>query len=88
VAALGAPADLRLPLAAFGALYGVIGVLLQKGGRPIVLAATGAVLLGIVLGGANYLQNGGPVTLPVMFLIDMVVLVAGAMWLTKASKAP
>lgn len=87
VAAFGAPNDIRLPLAAFGAIYGILGVLLLRSGRPIVMAAMAACALGIVLGGGNYLQNGGPATLPVMFLIDVLVIAAGAMWLAKNAKA-
>lgn len=86
VAVAGAPDALRIPLAAFGALYGTLGVLLQRGGKPIVLAAMGACTLGLALGGTNYLQNGGPPTLPVMFLIDALVLICGALWLSKSGK--
>ena len=86
VAVGGAPEALRLPLAAFGALYGTLGVLLLNGGRAIVIASMAACSLGVVLGGANYLQNGGPPTLPVMFLIDAIVLVCGGLWLSKGGK--
>ena len=86
VAVAGAPDNLRIPLAAFGALYGALGVLLQRGGKPFVLASMGACTLGILLGGTNYLQNGGPPTLPVMFLIDAVVIACGALWLSKSGK--
>lgn len=86
VAVAGAPEALRIPLAAFGALYGTLGVLLLRGGRPIVIASMAACATGIALGGANYLQNGGPPTLPVMFLIDVLVLVCGGLWLSKAGK--
>ncbi len=86
VAVAGAPDNLRIPLAAFGALYGTLGVLMQNGGKPIVLASIAACTLGLTLGGANYLQNGGPGTLPVMFLIDAAIVIAGGLWLTKAGK--
>ncbi len=86
VAVGGAPEDLRMPLTAFGALYGTLGVLLLRGGRAIVLASMAACTLGLGVGGATYLQNGGPATLPVMFLIDALVLVCGALWLSKAGK--
>lgn len=86
VAVVGAPDALRIPLAAFGALYGTLGVLLLRGGRAIVLASMAACTIGVTLGGANYLQNGGPPTLLVMFLIDAVVLVCGALWLSKGAK--
>ncbi len=86
VAAMGAPDALRLPLAAFGVLFGTLGVLLQRGGRSIVLAAIAACAIGLGIGGATYLQNGGPISLPVMFLIDAIVIAAGAMWLAKPVK--
>ena len=86
VAVAGAPADLRLPLAAFGALYGTRGVLLLRGGKPIVLASMAACALGLAAGGGRYLASGGPVTLPVMFLIDAAVILCGALWLSKSGK--
>lgn len=86
VAIAGAPDALRVPLAAFGALYGTLGVLLQRGGRAIVIAAMAACTLGVTLGGIAYLRDGGPVTLLVMFLIDAIVLVCGGLWLSKAGK--
>jgi hypothetical protein len=87
VAAVGAPADLQLPLAVFGALYSALGVWLRRGGKPAVITSVAAATTGIVLGGANYIQNGGPMTLPVMFLIDVLVIGAGALWLMKSGKA-
>jgi len=86
VAVAGAPEPLRIPLAAFGALYGTLGVLLLRGGRAVVIAAMAACATGIALGGANYLHNGGPSTLPVMFLIDILVLASGGLWLAKSGK--
>jgi hypothetical protein len=86
VAVAGAPEPLRIPLAAFGALYGTLGVLLLRGGRASVIAAMAACATGIALGGATYLQNGGPSTLPVMFLIDILVLASGGLWLAKSGK--
>jgi len=85
VAALGAPAQLAPPLAVFGVLFGGLGFWLRSAGKPAVLAAMAASLIGIVLGGANYLQNGGPITLPLMFLIDVAVIATGALWLKKSS---
>ncbi len=86
VAVAGAPENLRLPLAAFGALFGTLGVLLLQGGKPIVLASMAACAVGLALGGTNYFQNGGPPTLMVMFLIDAAVLICGGLWLAKAGK--
>jgi membrane associated rhomboid family serine protease len=86
VAVAGAPDHLRIPLAAFGALYGTLGVLLLRGGRPIVLASMAACAVGLGVGGTTYLQSGGPNSLPVMFLIDAVVIVCGGLWLAKGDK--
>ena len=87
VAVIGAPADIRVPLAVFGAIYAALGVWVRSGGRPAVLAAMAATLTGILLGGSNYIQNGGPVTLPIMFMIDLAVLGAGALTLLKSDKS-
>lgn len=87
VAAVGAPDDLKIPLAVFGAIYAGLGLWLRKGGKPAVLASMAAVSAGLLLGGANYLQNGGPAALLVMFLIDLAVLGAGVLWMMKSGKA-
>ena len=87
VSAIGAPADIRVPLAVFGAIYAALGLWVRKGGRTAVLASIAVPLVGILLGGSNYLQNGGPATLPVMFLIDILVIGAGVMWLVKSGKS-
>jgi hypothetical protein len=86
VAVAGAPDALRVPLAAFGALFGTLGVLLQRGGRAIVIASMAACAIGVTIGGMTYLRDGGPVTMLVMFLIDAIVIVCGALWLGKAGK--
>ncbi len=86
VAVAGAPEQLRLPLAAFGALFGTLGVLLLRGGKPIVVASIAACALGLTIGAAAYLQNGRPYTLLVMVLIDAVVIGSGFLWLSKAGK--
>ena len=84
VAAFGAPPDIRLPLAAFGAFYSALGFWVRSGVRASVVATIVVTLAGLGLGGANFLQNGGPVTLPVMFLIDFAILGAGGLWLAKS----
>jgi hypothetical protein len=88
VAAIGAPVALQAPLAAFGAIYAALGAWIRSGGKSAVIVAMIATAVGITLGGANYLKNGGPFTLPVMFLIDVVVLGAGSLWLMKSGKTP
>lgn len=87
VAVIGAPDNLKAPLAVFGALYAGLGVWVRQGGKIAVLAAIGVTLTGLALGGANYLQNGGPATLPIMFLIDVVVIGAGALWIIRSGKS-
>lgn len=87
VAAIGAPDNLKIPLAVFGALYAGLGAWLRTGGRTAVLAALATTITGLLLGGSNYLQNGGPMTLPVMFVIDLIVLGAGVTWIVKSGKA-
>jgi hypothetical protein len=43
--------------------------------------------LGVTLGGMRYLQEGGPLALPVMFLVDVGVLAAGGWWMLKSKAA-
>ena len=52
--------------------------------RNAIIAAIAACGLGLGLGGYHYLTNGGPVALPIMFMIDIAIIAAGAWWLTKA----
>lgn len=94
VAMLGAAPGLSLPLAAFGVIYTTISFYVRRDtsdgskshSRNAIIAAIIACVLGLSLGGSNYLANGGPVALPIMFLIDVVVIGAGVMWLMKAPK--
>lgn len=87
VAALGAPESIRAPLAVFGAVYAALGLWIRGGSRASVIAALAAALTGLGLGGSNYLQNGGPMTLPLMFAIDIAVVAAGGLWLMKSGKS-
>lgn len=86
VAATGAPADLKTPLAGFGAAYSVLGLVVWRGGRIAIIGAMGVCAVGLALGGSRYLQNGGPATLLLMFLIDVAVIGAGALWIMKSGK--
>ncbi|MEO1135029.1 MAG: hypothetical protein AAFW68_00285 [Pseudomonadota bacterium] len=91
VAMLGGAPGLGLPLAGFGLLYIVIGFYVRADtndgskshSRNAIIAAIAACTLGLALGGTNYLQNGGPLALPIMFAIDVVIIGAGVMWLMK-----
>lgn len=87
VAAIGSPPDLRLGLAVFGVAYTGLGFWVRSGGRTSVLVTLIVTALGLGVGGTAYLQNGGPITLPVMFLIDFVVLGLGGMWMMKTQKS-
>lgn len=94
VAMLGGVASLALPLAAFGVIYTTIGFYVRRDtndgskshSRNAIIAAIVACTAGLTLGGYNYMTNGGPFALPIMFLIDAVVIGAGLMWLMKAPK--
>lgn len=88
IAALDSPPDLRLPLIGFGLLYGGLGLWVRSEKRLAVLVTILVTALGVTLGGMRYLQQGGPLALPAMFLIDVVVLGAGSWWLLKSKPAP
>ena len=89
VAAIGgAASDLKIPLAMFGVAYFGLGIWTRMGGRTAMLTAILVTALGLVLGGQNYMRNGGPVTLPIMFVIDVLILAAAGMWLLKTRTAP
>lgn len=88
VAFTSAPADLKAPLAGFGAAYGVLSFVVWRGGRIAVIGAMGVCAIGLALGGSRYLQNGGPAALLLMFLIDVAVIGAGALWIMKSGKTP
>ena len=91
---LGLAPGLALPLAAFGIIYSTIGFYARRDtndgskshSRNAIIAAIVACTAGLGLGGSNYLLNGGPFALPIMFLIDFVVIGAGVLWLMKAPK--
>ena len=79
----------------FGVIYSVLGFYVRRdvgdgsasGSRNAIIAAIVACLAGLGLGGQNYLANGGPIALPIMFAIDVVIIAAAVMWLVKTSKA-
>lgn len=93
VALLGAGESLALPLTVFGFLYIGLSFYVRsdvKDGsknhsRNAIIATILACSLGLGLGGTNYLQNGGPLALPIMFAIDVVIIAAGVMWLIKTN---
>ena len=94
VAAFGGWPALRLPLAVFGVIYWMLGYYVRtdvKDGSPsrsrnAIVAAMIVCAVGLGLGGQNYLANGGPLALPIMFAIDVAIIAAGAMWLIQQAK--
>ena len=83
VAGIGSSDALRAPLALFGVLYTALGLWTRKGGRISILTTLIVTALGLGLGGSEYFRNGGPIALPVMFAIDIAILVLGAGWLWR-----
>ena len=91
VAMLGVAPGLALPLTVFGFLYVGLGFYVRADtndgsksqSRNAIIASIAACLVGLGLGGSNYLTNGGPAALPIMFAVDVVIIAAGAMWLIK-----
>lgn len=94
VAAFGGWPELRLPLAVFGVIYWMLGYYVRvdvkdgspSGSRNAIIAAMVVCAAGLALGGQNYLSNGGPLALPIMFAIDVAIIAAGAMWLVQQRK--
>ena len=91
VALLNGAPGLAIPLTVFGVIYTALGFYVRKDvhkksktkGRIAIILAMAACAVGISLGGWNYMQNGGSSALPLMFLFDIAIIGAGAMWLMK-----
>ena len=94
VALLNAAPGLALPLTVFGFIYTGLSFYVRRDvhkgaktpGRTAMILTVIVTLTGLSLGGATYIQNGGPVALPIMFVIDVMIIVAGVMWLMKVRK--
>ncbi len=88
VALLGAAPGLAMPLTVFGGLYIALSFYVRSDtndgsknhSRNAIIATLAVSAVGLALGGSNYLSNGGPVALPIMFLIDIAIISAGIMW--------
>jgi hypothetical protein len=96
VALLNAAPGLGWPLAAFGVIYTGLSFYVRRdvhmkakpkkghvNGRIAIIVTMAVCATGLALGGSNYVQNGGPLALPIMFIIDVAIIAAGAMWLMK-----
>lgn len=83
VALVGPALAIGTAIMTFGVIYFLLGFYVLPGGRTAVLIAMVMTGLGLVLGGQNFLVNGGPITLPIMFFIDTLIIGAGALWLVK-----
>jgi hypothetical protein len=87
VALLGPALAIGTAIAVFGLIYFLLGIYVVPGGRPAVLIAMVFTGLGLAVGGQNFLQHGGPITLPIMLFIDTLIIAAGALWLIKTGAA-
>ncbi|MEX6634353.1 hypothetical protein [Hyphococcus lacteus] len=96
VAMVNAAPGMGTGLAVFGVIYFLLSFYVRRDvhakaitkknkhpGKYAIMLAMAACALGITLGGYSYIQNGGPLALPMMFAIDVVIIIAGAMWLLK-----
>ncbi len=91
VALLGTAPGLALPLTVFGLIYIALSFYVRADtndgskshSRNAIIATLAACTVGLGLGGQNYLANGGPLALPIMFVIDIAIIAAGVMWLLQ-----
>ena len=94
VALTGMSDGRALPLTIFGFLYIGLSFYVRsdiKDGskshsRNAILATIVVCLIGLGLGGATYVQNGGPGALPIMLVIDVAIIAAGVIWLVKTKQ--
>lgn len=96
VALLDAGSGLGWPLTAFGLIYIGLSFYLRRDVQgltkrqrkkavsrtPVIVTMT-VTAVALAIGGARYATEGGPMALPLMFLIDAVIIAAGAWWLMK-----
>ncbi len=93
VAMLGAEGR-ALPLTIFGFIFLGLSFYVRadvkdgskNNSRNAIVATIIACTAGLGIGGTSYAQAGGSAALPIMFLIDIVIIAAGAWWLMKTGK--
>lgn len=91
IALLGAAPGLGAPLTVFGLLYTGLSFYVRADtndgskshSRNAIVATMIVCTVGLTLGLANYVSNGGPSAMPVMALIDIAIIAAGVMWFMK-----
>lgn len=87
IAMTGDVGSLKLGLSIFGVIYFLVGIFVFPGKHTAVRVAMVMTALGLGLGGYEYVLHGGPIALPIMFLVDVVVLALGGVWLVKNGPA-
>lgn len=87
VALTGNVGDLKFGLTLFGIAYFLLGLFVYPGKATAVRVAMVMTALGLGLGSLNFIKNGGPPSLYVMFAIDVAVLALGGMWLMKSKSS-
>ncbi len=88
------PERLRIAIGVFGVVYSLLGVWVWgvrvdgatflRDERTAIRVAIVITLFAVLAGGLDYLRNGGPATLSVMFAFDVAVLACGFIWLNQS----
>lgn len=86
VGLLGDAGEMKAALIVMGVVYAALGAYVRAGGRTAVLIAMIVTAAGLGVGGMQYVSRGGPVSLPLMFFIDVLILTAGGAWLARMAK--
>lgn len=91
-----APERLRIAIGVFGVVYSLLGVwvwgfrakgaALLNDNRTAVRVTIAIIFFALIAGGLDYLRNGGPATLSIMFAFDVAALVCGLIWLNLSRK--
>ncbi len=91
-----APERLRIAVGVFGVVYSLLGVwvwgfrvegaALPSDNRTAVRVTLAIIIFALIAGGLDYLRNGGPATLLIMFAFDVAALACGFIWLNLSRK--